>query len=71
MKDVDRKDGGRENGKGGEARRYYALSAMEVGGVTLLASKNTSCTEHDFESTYYQRQQGHELKISRFSSKQW
>ena len=31
-------------------RRYYALSATGVGGVTLLASKNTSCTEYDFES---------------------
>ena len=53
MKDVDRKDGA-EGGKMGREgkweRRYYALSATEVGGVTLLASKNTRCAEHDFES---------------------
>ena len=60
MKDVDRKDGRRENGRG---RRYYALSAMEVGGVARLASKNTSCTKHGFESTINARARPQDLEI--------
>ena len=51
MKDVDRKDGRRENGRGREALLCFVCHAMEVGGVALLASKNTSCTKHGFEST--------------------
>ena len=64
MKDVDRKDGRRENGRGREALLCFVCHGSgRSGSPRLLASKNTSCTKHGFESTINARARPHDLEI--------